>query len=125
VLLALVKRLAPEGVQVESAATFDDALKILALRPPQALIVNLTPADLPWDELQRLCERRSPPIPVLYESCIYRSPLDAGLGELKTDHFLEKPYSLTVLREEITRLVEAAAEGGAAHQTSISPRPRL
>jgi DNA-binding NtrC family response regulator len=109
VLPSLVRRLAPEGVEVESVATFDEALKRLALRPPDALIVNLTPADLPWKSLQSLCEKHSPPIPVLYESCIYRSPVEAGLASLNgTGHFLEKPYSLTELRSEIERLVDLA-----------------
>lgn len=110
VLLALVRRLAPDGAEVESAATFDDALKRLALRPPDALIVDLTPSDLPWEELQRLCQKHRPPIPVLYESCVHRSPLDAGLEALNgTGHFLEKPYPLAALRREIERLVDTAA----------------
>lgn len=109
VLLSLVRRLAPDGVEVESVTNFDEALKRFALRPPQAMIVNLTPSDLPWGELQRLCQRHSPPIPVLYESCIYHDPLDAGLGTLEgTGRFLEKPYPLAELRAEIERLVESA-----------------
>ena len=112
VLLSLVRRLAPQGVKVESVATFDEALKRLVLRPPQAMIINLTPSDLPWAELQRLCQKHSPPIPVLYESCVYRSPLEAGLGSLDgTGNFLEKPYSIAELRSEIERLVEMAAVG--------------
>ena len=125
VLLSLVRRLAPAGVEVESVATFDDALKRLALRPPQALIVNLTPSDLPWDELQRLCEKHKPPIPVLYESCVHRSPLDAGLRVLNgSGSFLEKPYSLAELRQEIERLVETAAAAGRSDQAIERPHPR-
>lgn len=109
VLPAVVKRLAPKGVAVESAATFDEARARLRERPPQALIVNLTPADLPWQELQSLCEGHSPPIPVLYESCVHRSPGEAGLTALNgSGHFLEKPYSLDELRDEILRLMAAA-----------------
>jgi DNA-binding NtrC family response regulator len=121
VLLSLVRRLAPEWVEVESVATFDDALKRFALRPPQALIVNLTPADLPWGELQRLCQKHNPPIPVLYESCIHHSPVEAGLGSLDgTGNFLEKPYSLEELRAEIERLVGLAGE---ADRTGSAQQP--
>jgi DNA-binding NtrC family response regulator len=124
VLPSLVKRLAPEGVRVESAATFDDALKALALRPPQAMIVNLTPADLPWGKLQRLCERHSPPIPVLYESCVYRSPLEAGLDSPEgAGRFLEKPFSLEEFRSEIEHLVDSAAERSDADRAPDAPRP--
>ena len=128
VLLSLVRRLAPAGVEVESVATFDEALKRLALRPPEALIVDLTPADLPWQELQRLCQKHDPPIPVLYESCVHRNPLDAGLTELSdTGHFLEKPYSVAQLLEEIERLVAEARAGkpkSADWQPSIRLGPR-
>lgn len=125
VLPSLVKRLAPQGVDVESAATFDEARLRLRQRPPQAMIVNLTPADLPWQELQSLCQGHSPPIPVLYESCVHRSPTEAGLDSL-TDHghFLEKPYSMPELRAEIERLVQLASDQGCGPGSlSRSQRP--
>lgn len=111
VLPSLVRRLAPQGVDVESAATFDEARLRLRQRPPQAMIVNLTPAELPWQELQSLCERHSPPIPVLYESCVHHSPDEAGLAlHNPSGRFLEKPYSMEKLRNEIQRLIQDAAE---------------
>ena len=119
VLPSLVKRLAPEGTAVESAATFEEARLRLKERPPEALIVNLTPAELPWQELQALCEEHSPPIPVLYESCVHRTPDEAGLASL--DHrgrFLEKPYSMEELREEVLRLMREAESARA------KPEPR-
>ena len=110
VLPSLVRRLAPDGVDVESAATFDEARLRLQQSPPHALIVNLTPARLPWQELQNLCQDHSPPIPVLYESCVHHSPEEAGLTSLNySGHFLKKPYSLEDLRGEIQRLVKDAA----------------
>lgn len=126
VLLSLVRRLAPAEVEVESAATFDEALKRLALRPPQALIVDLTPSDLPWGELQRLCQKHDPPIPVLYESCVHRNPLEAGLGALNgSGHFLEKPYSLSDLRREIERLVDVAAASAPPPSAPETSRARI
>ena len=111
VLPSLVRRLAPRGVAVESAATFDEARLRLKESPPQALIVNLTPAELPWQELQNLCQGHSPPIPVLYESCVHHSPDEAGLNSLNhSGRFLEKPYSLDELRNEIQRLIQDATE---------------
>jgi DNA-binding NtrC family response regulator len=125
VLLTLVKRLAPPGVEVEFAATFDEALKRLALRPPQALIVDLTPADLPWAELHRLCSKYDPPIPVLYESCIYHNLVEAGLPDLDgTGHFLEKPYSVEQLGREIEHLVRTAG-GEPVPTPRLRPRQRL
>ena len=111
VLPSLVKRLAPPGVDVESATSFAEARLRLEKSPPQALIVNVTPAELPWREIQVLCQEHSPPIPVLYESCVHHSPDDAGLAALNgTGRFLEKPYSLDELRAEILRLMTAAED---------------
>ncbi len=113
VLPSLVRRLAPPEVDVQSAATFAEARLRLEQSPPQAMIVNLTPAELPWQELQSLCQGHSPPIPVLYESCVHHSPAEAGLTSLNhSGRFLEKPYSLDELRSEIQRLIEDAAEEG-------------
>lgn len=114
VLPSLVRRLAPPEVDVQSAATFAEARLRLEQCPPQAMIVNLTPAELPWQELQSLCQGHSPPIPVLYESCVHHSPGEAGLASLNhSGRFLEKPYSLEALRSEIQRLIEDAADGEA------------
>ena len=123
VLPALVRRLAPQGVDVECAKTFEEARQRLTERPPEAMIVNLTPARLPWRDLQSLCQKHDPPIPVLYESCVHRSPDDAGLSTLNgSGRFLEKPYSLPQLREEIERLVQVATDRD--HPPDPSPPSR-
>ena len=106
VLHVLVARLVPPEVEVETVQDFQDALGILRHRPPDAVIVNVTPAALSWREIKRICHRHDPPIPVLFESCIHRSPEEAGIGELDSESsFLTKPYPLNRLREEIDRLV--------------------
>lgn len=125
-LPSLVRRLVPPGVTVESAASFAEARERLARRPPQALIVNLTPVELPWRELQRLCEEHIPPIPVLYESCVHASPREVGLESPNGSwRFLSKPYPLASLEAEIARLLEAAGPEGEPGGTVRRPRPRL
>ncbi len=74
-------------------------------------MVNIGPTPLPWKELKQLCERHRPPIPVLYESCVYRDPAEAGIGKLSPRaHFLHKPYSIAQLRGEVEWLFHAAEE---------------
>ena len=108
-LPALIERLAPADVEVEMASTYDEAKCTICGRQPDAVIVNLGPAKLPWQELHECCRTQSPPIPVLYESCIYHSPEEVGIGCLDEDcAFLIKPYSLAELRDQISRLVELA-----------------
>ena len=112
VLSAVIARLVPEGVEVEEARTLADASRRLREHPPEALIVNLRPASAPWEELRDLCERHDPPIPVLYESCVFHDPAEAGLGTLSScGHFLEKPYTIKQLRAEVEWLVREAKNG--------------
>lgn len=112
VLPAVVARLVPEGVQVESARTFAEASRKLREQPPEALIVNVSPSDLPWHKLQEFCRHHKPTIPVLYESCVYHDAAEAGLGQLSPcGHFLEKPYSISQLRSEVEWLVREAGNG--------------
>ncbi len=109
VLPTVVARLVPEGVEVEEARTLADASRRLREHPPEAMIVNVRPASAPWEELRELCEHHDPPIPVLYESCVFHDPAEAGLGRLSScGHFLEKPYTIAQLRDEVEWLVREA-----------------
>ena len=109
VLLELVRRLVPPGVVIESATSFDQALLILLENPPDAIIANLGPADLRWKRIQDLCHEHRPPIPALFESCVFSSPADAGFNDLDAwSHFLPKPYHTADLEHELQRLLEAA-----------------
>jgi DNA-binding NtrC family response regulator len=111
VLQSLVRRLSPVGLQVEEATDFERAIAILASDPPDAMIVNIGPVDLPWRRLQAFCQQHTPKIPVLYESCVYQNADEAGLDSLNhSAYFLRKPYSLDQLRTEIARLVNSAGE---------------
>jgi len=105
----VVRHLAPAEVEVEEALSFDQAVGKLRSDPPDALIVNVIPVDLNWHDLKTFCESHSPRIPVLFESCVYRTAEDAGLGPLDdTASFLTKPYHVDTLKEEIIRLLAAA-----------------
>lgn len=113
VLLSVVARLVPEGVKVESVRTLSEARRRLSEHPPEALIVDLSPARLPWREMQKLCDQHIPPIPVLYESCVFHSPAEAGLAALSpSGRFLEKPCPIARLRHEIEWLVREAEATG-------------
>jgi DNA-binding response OmpR family regulator len=106
ILASLVTRLTPEGVEIEEVATFGQAVKSLHDNPPDAVIANLGPAELPWREFKRNCLEHNPQIPILFESCVYESPDDAGLGTLDySAAFLAKPYGLSDLRDQLERLL--------------------
>ena len=106
VLPSLVRRLAPDGLEIVEAQSFDQAVAMLAADPPDAVIANLGPAELPWQELKTFCQQHSPKIPVLFESCVFREPSDAGLDELNhSAMFMTKPYSVGELEAAIRLLV--------------------
>jgi len=114
VLHSLIRRLAPAEVEIEGALTFEEAAASFRDDPPDAAIVNLTASDLPWRELKRLCQVHEPPIPVLFESCVYASSDEAGLGSLdESAGFLAKPYHLADLQNAIERLLLLAGSAPA------------
>lgn len=111
VLVSVVKRVVPAGVEVETAGTFEAAWQVLRQRTPDAVIANLGPSDLPWDSMRAYCQQHVPKIPVLFESCVHRSPTEAGLGPLNHNAvFIRKPYPLEELKTQIDRLVREALE---------------
>ena len=112
VLPYIVNRLVPEDVQVETVKTFDEARERLQRDPPDAVILNIFPSNLPWTGLQALCHGHNPPIPVLYESSVWENLEEAGLEDDNGhSHFLKKPYPIEELRAELKHLLMLAAEG--------------
>ena len=114
ILASLVERLTPEGVEIEEVATFDEAVASLHDNPPDAVIANLGPAALPWRDFKDYCRDHRPQIPILFESCVYASLDEAGIGGLNhSAAFLAKPYTLADLRAQLQRLLrfEPASDG--------------
>lgn len=125
VLHSLIRRLTPLEVEVESALTFEEAVECLENDPPDAAIVNLTPSPLPWRQLKVLCQVHEPQIPVLFESCVFGSADDAGLGRIgPSASFLTKPYSVTELSSQIERLLSLAGREPMAPPRQASSRSR-
>lgn len=107
----MVERVSPPGTEVVGFTAFDDACRALLENPPDAAVVSLTSAHLPWLEFRQLCASRRPPVPVLYESCIFSSVEDAGLERASGDaRFLRTPASRADLKEALVGLLDAARE---------------
>jgi DNA-binding NtrC family response regulator len=105
-LISLIQRILDGQVDLEEVSTFDEALEALEQHPPEAVIANIGPDGLPWRQFQSVCQSHSPKIPVLFESCVFHSPEEAGLGPLNHScFFIEKPYPASDLKEQLHRLV--------------------
>lgn len=109
VLPWLVRRMVPPGVQVQVTHSFSDALRRISEDPPEAIMVNLPLAKLPWRRFHEMCTGHQPPIPVLYESCTHSGVAEAGVSfqEGYAD-FLPSPWTAALLRSRIASLIDAA-----------------
>jgi DNA-binding NtrC family response regulator len=99
----------PAEIVVETVGDFSAAERRLREDPPDAAVVSLPPAQLPWREFQHLCATRRPPVPVLYESCVFACPQAAGLAAGDGyAAFLPKPAPRTELARAVAELLAAA-----------------
>ena len=115
ILQWLVRHEFPDGLEIASAQSLQEAEALLAPdspAAPDAAVVSLPPARLPWREFQQRCAAHEPPIPVLYESCI-----DADAGALGLEPgdgyaaFLRKPAARTELRSALEALLAVSLDG--------------
>ena len=109
ILAWMVERLSPPGTEVVGLTSFDEARRSLLENPPDAAVVSLTSAHLPWRELSKLCVDLRPQVPVLYESCIFSSAEEAGVEASSGDaRFLKTPASRADLKNALTGLLDEA-----------------
>ena len=108
----VVGHLCPPGTDVVGFASFEEACSAIAKHPPDAAVVSMTHAHLPWRDFQQLCASRTPAVPVLYESAIFSRAEEADL-EPGEDYFefLRKPVPRTDLEAALGRLLTAASKG--------------
>ena len=105
-----VERAAPPEIRVEAVTTFEEATRRVREQPPNAAVVSVPTARLPWLEFQRLCAGLHPPVPVLYESCLEEGALEARLAPAGgMALFLSKPASPALLEQALAMLLAEAA----------------
>lgn len=114
ILQWLVRHEFPDGLEIASAQSLHEAEALLAAdapHAPDAAVVSLPPARLPWREFQHRCAAHVPPIPVLYESCIDADASALGLepGDGYA-FFLKKPAARSELRSALLALLAVSRE---------------
>jgi len=104
------------GDEVEAVASLEEAERAVRDHPPDAAVVSLTPAELPWGRFQHLCATREPPVPVLWESCVHAGPREAGIDLSDgVALFLAKPVRPAVLHQALEELLARSRERAEPH----------
>jgi DNA-binding NtrC family response regulator len=111
VLAWVIGHLSPPGTEVLPFNWFGDACHRIERDPPDAVVVSLTAAHLPWREFQRLCASRTPSVPVLYASAEFSNAADAGLEPVEGyADFLYQPASKPEIEVALSKLRAASGE---------------
>jgi hypothetical protein len=109
VLPWVVSRLVGPEVEIRAVDSFDAAVSSLRDDSPDAAVVSLTGARLPWCDFQHACALHRPPVPVLYESCLGAGPSDLGLSPVEGwAEVLVKPAGRAEREAALSRLLATA-----------------
>ena len=111
VMAWVVGHLSPPGTEILTFDWFGDAGRMIERDPPDAVVVSLTAAHLPWREFQRLCASRTPPVPVLYASAEFANAAEAGLEPVEGyADVMRQPASKPEIEAALKRLYSASGE---------------
>lgn len=109
VLSWVVGHMSPPETEILPFESFADACRLIERDPPDAVVVNLTAAHLPWREFQHLCASRTPSVPVVYASAEFSSAAEAGLEPVEGyAEVLHQPASKEDAEAALARLFGAA-----------------
>ncbi len=106
----IIEHAAETHAEVEAVTSLEEAERAVRERPPDAAVVSLTHAELPWGRFQHLCASQEPPVPVLWESCFHDGPRQAGIDPADgIAMFLAKPVPRAVLHRALGELLARSA----------------
>jgi DNA-binding NtrC family response regulator len=106
-----VKRLCPPDTEILGLTSFQEACRVVAEEPPDAAVIRLGSAEVSWRDLQRICASRTPPVPVLFQSSFFETPVEAGLEPQKgLFDFLRLPAPLEEVEAAVAQLLDRARE---------------
>ena len=103
-----ITRLLPPGVDFEVLPSFEAAQRSLAETPPDAILVGITSAHLPWDRLVELCRSHCPEIPYLLYYSLNALPPDEPYPQA-LDAVAAAPVEIGRLRLAVMDLVRQVA----------------
>ena len=94
-----------EGYEVYAADTGKEGIEAIEQHRPDLLLVDMKLPDMSGINLLRLCKMNYPWIKVIVNTGYVDQALIDEAERLGRDCFLQKPFDLELLRNEITRLL--------------------
>jgi len=102
-----ITRLLPAGVEFEILPSFEAASRVLSESPPDAILIGITNAHLPWNRLVDLCESHCPQIPYLLYYSLHALPQGQPVPQA-LDAAATTPVEIGRLREAVGELIRKA-----------------
>lgn len=101
-----------ETHEVIATGCLEEAIELAQSRGPDAAVASVPHASLPWSSFHEQCSAASPPIPVLYESCLPGGLAALGIAptgrETLCASLLDKPASQRDLAQALEDLLALA-----------------
>jgi two-component system KDP operon response regulator KdpE len=111
ILRALQTNLRGAGYEVETAATAEAALAAAAMKPPDAVILDLVLPDGRGTDVARELRRWSS-APILILSVVGEEQEKVAALDAGADDYVEKPFGIDELLARLRALLRRAAPGG-------------
>ncbi|MFZ5801992.1 MAG: response regulator [Candidatus Omnitrophota bacterium] len=102
--------LTEEGYEVYTADTGKDGIRLIENVRPDLVLLDMKLPDMSGIEVLRFSKQRFPRVKVLVNTGYIDQKIIDESCELGRDAFLQKPFDLERLREEILPLLGPAAE---------------
>ncbi len=100
--------LAEEGFEVHTADTGKTGIELLTQLKPHLVLLDMKLPDMPGLEVLRVSKRLYPHIRVIVTTGYVDQKVIDETQQLERDAFLQKPFDLDQLKEEMDRLIGSA-----------------
>jgi len=94
-----------EGYDVQAADSGKEGIEILKSFQPDILVLDIKLPDMSGIEVLKLCKHASPKTKVIVNTGYVDQAIIDEAEELGRDAFLQKPFTLMKLQDEIDRLL--------------------
>jgi len=96
-----------EGFEVHTADSGEDGIEMVQSVQPDLMILDMKLPDISGIEVLKVAKEKSPHTKVIVVTGYVDQSLIDKAEELGRDSFLQKPFNLTFLIDEVNRLLQA------------------